>query len=155
MQKIVPKKNVHYRGVSPAFTLLETILSITIILSISSLIPLFFQCYNKTIQLSNVDKTTEWQLFLIQMRLEWTQAYNIEVEKEKLSFQVDDNQITYTKFNDLLRRQLNGKGHEPLLTKIKDWQFVRKENQLILKVVFSDSTTYSSRFPLPRTKEQP
>ncbi|EAH3977509.1 competence protein ComGF, partial [Listeria monocytogenes] len=55
MQQINWKKNVSFRSGSPAFTLLETILSITIILSISLLIPLFFQCYNKTIQLSNID----------------------------------------------------------------------------------------------------
>lgn len=85
MQQINWKKNVSFRSGSPAFTLLETILSITIILSISSLIPLFFQCYNKTIQLSNIDQTTEWQLFLIQTRLELEKATNIQIDGNKLS----------------------------------------------------------------------
>ncbi|MBC6295701.1 ComGF family competence protein [Listeria sp. FSL L7-1517] len=155
MQKIISKNNVLCRGTSPAFTLLETILSITIILSISYLVPLFFQCYSKTIELSNLDQTTEWQLFLMQMRLEWENASNITIDKEKLTFQVEDKQITYTKFNDLLRRQVDGKGHEPLLTQLKEWEFIKKENQLILKANFSNTTRYTSRFPLPQLKEHP
>lgn len=155
VQKINGQKNVYYKDASPAFTLLETILSITIILSISSLIPLFFQCYHKTIELSNLDQTTEWQLFLIQMRLEWEKASNVKVEKEQLSFQVENKKITYTKFNNVLRRQVDGKGHEPLLAQIKEWRFIKNNNQLILEVDFSDSTFYTSRFPLSKTKEQP
>lgn len=111
MQKINWKKNVSFRNGSPAFTLLETILSITIILSISSLIPLFFQCYNKTIQFSNIDQTTEWQLFLIQTRLELEKATNIQIDGNKLSFSNGKDLITYSKYNYLVRRQVNGKGH--------------------------------------------
>ncbi|MBC6127167.1 competence protein ComGF, partial [Listeria welshimeri] len=59
MLKTSQKRDVYFNSNTPAFTLLETILSITIVLSISSLIPLFFQCYNKTIQLSNLDQTME------------------------------------------------------------------------------------------------
>ncbi|HHQ1160161.1 TPA: competence type IV pilus minor pilin ComGF, partial [Listeria innocua] len=79
MQKLIQLKNVHYKKSTSAFTLLETILSITIVLSISSLIPLFFECYHKTIQLSNLDQTSEWQLFLVQTRLELEKATNIQV----------------------------------------------------------------------------
>ncbi|EOT1230933.1 competence type IV pilus minor pilin ComGF [Listeria innocua] len=152
MQKI-KLKNVHYRKSTSAFTLLETILSITIVLSISSLIPLFFECYHKTIQLSNLDQTSEWQLFLVQTRLELEKATNIQVHPEKLSFKVNDNLVTYSKYNNILRRQVNGKGHEPLLHKVTNWQITNEENQLILKVTFSNNKFYTSKFPLTKANE--
>nr|WP_202120731.1 competence type IV pilus minor pilin ComGF [Listeria innocua] len=133
--------------------MLETILSITIVLSISSLIPLFFECYHKTIQLSNLDQTSEWQLFLIQTRLELEKATDIQVNPEKLSFKVNDNLVTYSKYNNILRRQVNGKGHEPLLHKVTNWQITNEENQLILKVTFSNNKFYTSKFPLTKANE--
>ncbi|CAC96610.1 competence type IV pilus minor pilin ComGF [Listeria innocua] len=153
MQKLIQLKNVHYRKSTSAFTLLETILSITIVLSISSLIPLFFECYHKTIQLSNLDQTSEWQLFLVQTRLELEKATNIQVHPEKLSFKVNDNLVTYSKYNNILRRQVNGKGHEPLLHKVTNWQITNEENQLILKVTFSNNKFYTSKFPLTKANE--
>ncbi|EDO1222353.1 competence protein ComGF [Listeria innocua] len=153
MQKLIQLKNVHYRKSTSAFTLLETILSITIVLSISSLIPLFFECYHKTIQLSNLDQTSEWQLFLVQTRLELEKATNIQVHPEKLSFKVNDNLVTYSKYNNILRRQVNGKGHEPLLDKVTNWQITNEENQLILKVTFSNNKFYTSKFPLTKANE--
>ncbi|EAD5868226.1 competence protein ComGF [Listeria innocua] len=153
MQKLIQLKNVHYKKSTSAFTLLETILSITIVLSISSLIPLFFECYHKTIQLSNLDQTSEWQLFLVQTRLELEKATNIQVHPEKLSFQVNDNLVTYSKYNNILRRQVNGKGHEPLLHKVTNWQITNEENQLILKVTFSNNKFYTSKFPLTKANE--
>ncbi|EAH4436234.1 TPA: competence type IV pilus minor pilin ComGF [Listeria innocua] len=153
MQKLIQLKNVHYRKSTSAFTLLETILSITIVLSISSLIPLFFECYHKTIQLSNLDQTSEWQLFLIQTRLELEKATDIQVNPEKLSFKVNDNLITYSKYNNILRRQVNGKGHEPLLHKVTNWQITNEENHLILKVTFSNNKFYTSKFPLTKANE--
>ncbi|MBC1548674.1 ComGF family competence protein [Listeria sp. FSL L7-1434] len=157
--KSVPRtkqqKNASYRNGSSAFTLLETILSITIILSISSLIPLFFECYNKTIQLSNIDQTTEWQLFLIQTRLELEKASNIQVNGNILSFHNGKDLITYSKYNDLIRRQVNGKGHEPLLTNVKDYQLIKKEHQLLLKIQDVQTKTYTSVFPLPEAKQLP
>ncbi|HAB0334411.1 TPA_asm: competence protein ComGF [Listeria monocytogenes] len=155
MQQINWKKNVSFRNGSPAFTLLETILSITIILSISSLIPLFFQCYNKTIQLSNIDQTTEWQLFLIQTRLELEKATNIQIDGNKLSFSNGKDLITYSKYNDLVRRQVNGKGHEPLLTNVKDYQLIKKEKQLHLTVQDSNTQIYTSVFALPEVVSNP
>ncbi|MBC1386856.1 competence protein ComGF [Listeria innocua] len=153
MQKLIQLKNAHYRKSTSAFTLLETILSITIVLSISSLIPLFFECYHKTIQLSNLDQTSEWQLFLIQTRLELEKATDIQVTSEKLSFKVNDNLVTYSKYNNILRRQVNGKGHEPLLHKVTNWQITNEENQLILKVTFSNNKFYTSKFPLTKANE--
>ncbi|ELY0461620.1 competence protein ComGF [Listeria innocua] len=153
MQKLIQLKNVHYKKSTSAFTLLETILSITIVLSIISLIPLFFECYHKTIQLSNLDQTSEWQLFLVQTRLELEKATNIQVHPEKLSFQVNDNLVTYSKYNNILRRQVNGKGHEPLLHKVTNWQITNEENQLILKVTFSNNKFYTSKFPLTKANE--
>ncbi|WP_375379035.1 competence type IV pilus minor pilin ComGF [Listeria swaminathanii] len=153
--KIKQNKNASYRNGSSAFTLLETILSITIILSISSLIPLFFECYNKTIQLSNIDQTTEWQLFLIQTRLELEKASNIQVDGNTLSFNNGKDQITYSKYRDLIRRQVNGKGHEPLLTQVKDYQLTKKERQLDLQVQDANERIYTSVFPLPEAKQHP
>ncbi|WP_375379028.1 competence type IV pilus minor pilin ComGF [Listeria cossartiae] len=149
------QKNASYRNGSSAFTLLETILSITIILSISSLIPLFFECYNKTIQLSNIDQTTEWQLFLIQTRLELEKASNIQVNGNTLSFHNGKDLITYSKYNDLVRRQVNGRGHEPLLTKVKDYQLTKKEHQLHLKIQDVQTKTQTAVFPLPEAKQLP
>ncbi|WP_228471165.1 competence type IV pilus minor pilin ComGF [Listeria welshimeri] len=150
--KTSQKRDVYFNSNTPAFTLLETILSITIVLSISSLIPLFFQCYNKTIQLSNLDQTMEWQLFLIQARLELEKGSDLRLDENKLSFQKDGNQITYSKYNDILRRQVNTKGHEPLLTKIKDWKIIQKEKQLIMTVKFSDDSSFTTKFPSSETK---
>ncbi|MBC1381062.1 competence type IV pilus minor pilin ComGF [Listeria farberi] len=153
MQKKIKPKNVRYRKSSSAFTLLETTLSIIIVLSISSLIPLFFECYHKTIELSNLDQTSEWQLFLMQTRLELEKATNMQVNPEKLSFKINDNLVTYSKYNNMLRRQVNGKGHEPLLYKVTNWQIMEEETQLTLKVEFSNNKFYTSKFPLTKANE--
>lgn len=74
----------------------------------------------------DIDKNYEWHLFLNQTRKELTTGNQITVTDHKITFYAQSKLITYESYQNLTRRSVDNKGHEPLLTNIKQDKWTKK-----------------------------
>ncbi|EUJ30840.1 competence type IV pilus minor pilin ComGF [Listeria cornellensis] len=129
------------------FTLLESLFSLLIVIIIASFIPLIFQSYTSVMKIIDIDKNYEWHLFLNQTRKELTTGNQITVTDHKITFYAQSKLITYESYQNLTRRSVDNKGHEPLLTNIKQDKWTKKsEGEILYEVIFEDDTQLSARF---------
>ncbi|MBC1473099.1 competence protein ComGF [Listeria grandensis] len=130
-----------------AFTLLESLFSLLIFIIIASFVPLIFQSYQSVLKVMDIDKNYEWQLFLNQARKELMTSSELTVSDHKIDFYSQSKLITYASYQNMTRRSVDNKGHEPLLTNIKqDKWFKKADNQLVYKVLFEDGNELTARF---------
>ncbi|WP_079530640.1 competence type IV pilus minor pilin ComGF [Halobacillus hunanensis] len=54
----------------------------------------------------------------------------------------DGRLVTISKYNDVVRRQVNQTGHELLITNIRNLTFTQEKDLLIVSLVLKDGTSY-------------
>lgn len=129
------------------FTLIESLFSLLIVIIIASFIPLIFQSYTSVIKIMDIDKNYEWQLFLNHTRKELNTGTRLTVTDHKITFVTQSKLVTYEAYQNLTRRSVDNKGHEPLLTNVKRDKWSKKsEEELLYEVTFEDDTHLSARF---------
>ncbi|WP_159103120.1 competence type IV pilus minor pilin ComGF [Paenilisteria weihenstephanensis] len=123
-----------------AFTLLESLFSLLILIIVTSFIPLIFQSYQSVLKVMDVDKNYEWQLFMNQTRKEIYQGTGFIVTDHAIIFSSQSKQIKYEGYQNMVRRSVDNKGHEPLLTTIKQDKWTKtNDGRLIYEVTFEDN----------------
>lgn len=116
------------------FTLIESLLSLYILTFVSTLIimllsTLFFQMDNATIQ------PLEWENFIIQSQSELREVNDWWVDNDIIHFTSTDNEhVTYSLYKNVIRRQVNGTGHEVLLQNVGMFSCNKLENGVELIV---------------------
>ncbi|EUJ51176.1 comG operon protein 6 (ComGF) [Listeria rocourtiae FSL F6-920] len=129
------------------FTLLESLFSLLIVIIIASFIPLLFQNYASVLKVIDIDKNYEWQLFINHTRKELNTGTQITVTDHKITFFSQSKLVTYENYRNLTRRSINNKGHEPILTNVKQDRWSKRSNEeLLYEVKFEDGTELSARF---------
>lgn len=95
----------------------------------------------------DIDKNYEWQLFTNQTKKELNTGTKITVTDHKITFIAQSKLVTYEAYQNLTRRSVDNKGHEPLLTNIKQDKWSKKsEEEILYEVTFEDGTQLSARF---------
>ncbi|MFC6463833.1 competence type IV pilus minor pilin ComGF [Marinilactibacillus sp. GCM10026970] len=141
------------------FTLIEVLLSLSIV-SLCVVLLSFFTSQSKSLQdRINTDRQLEWHLFLNQTEYELEGSTRVSVDSDNLSVEKENKQghketIKYQKYLSLLRRQVGGEGHQPMLTDLKSLQFKTKENKVTITVKFNNEETYSAVFDIPVKSEE-
>lgn len=141
------------------FTLIEVLLSLSIV-SLCVVLLSFFTSQSKSLQERiNTDRQIEWHLFLNQAEYELEGSYKVSVNLDSMTVEKENDQghketIKYQKYLSLLRRQVGGEGHQPLLTDLKSLQFKTKENKVIITVKFNNEETYSAVFAIPEKLDE-
>ena len=136
------------------FTLIEVLLSLSIV-SLCVVLLSFFTSQSKSLQERiNTDRQIEWHLFLNQVEYELEGSYKISVNLDNMSVEKETKQghketIKYQKYLSLLRRQVGGEGHQPILTDLKSLQFKTKEDKVVITVQFNNEETYSAVLLIP------
>ncbi|MDG5470790.1 competence type IV pilus minor pilin ComGF [Jeotgalibacillus sp. ET6] len=129
------------------FTLVEAVLCLAVLTIIAALMPLLYvNLYSVNHQLEeSVHK--EWDLFSIQFRKE-VMLHDVEkVETRKLTLKSKEGDtIVFSFYGSLLRRQVNGTGHEVYLTAIKDLSFSSSDGMIGLEVKFINEKQREGRF---------
>jgi competence protein ComGF len=130
-------------GNTKGFTLLEALLTLSIVLIIVSLFPMFIQVFQHDLQKKEGLHMFEWEIFLQQAQMELREARKVEVGANRLLFTgKEGEQITYEKKNGKLRRRVDGSGHETLLQHVDTVSFVAIERGIIIKVMDSSQQVY-------------
>lgn len=134
-----------------AVTLIETLIALNVLMGCV----LFFSLALTQIQAVrttlNDERQIEWHLFLNQLEYDLrdkglvshsSQSINVKQINEGV---VQSDVISYSLSNTMIRRTVSSKGHQPMLTKVKSLNVGRKDDQLLLKVVFENNESYSAR----------
>ncbi|WP_165967159.1 competence type IV pilus minor pilin ComGF [Jeotgalibacillus sp. S-D1] len=141
------KRRRHVFPDSNGFTLIEVIICLTILMIVASLMPLMIVSIHSAHNQIEANNEPQWDLFIIQFRNEVKLHEIQKVEPQKLTLKsTDGNVISFSKYETLLRRQVNGAGHEIYLTALKGINFSISNEMLSLEVTFSDGTKKEARF---------
>lgn len=149
MQKKIYASQSNNQG----FTLLESLFSLLIVVIIASFIPLIFQSYQSILKASDINKNYEWQVFLNQIGKELNMSKQLTVSENSITFPSSDKVITYEKYQNMLRRSVDKRGHEPLLTNIKRSTWTKlNDQQLLYTVIFEDNQELTARFSISQER---
>ena len=137
-------KTERYQG----FTLIETIISLGILLSVSCLLLPMLQINQQTHQKMEETSRQDWYVFMIQIANLVENYQLVEVEPTRLSFY--DAHGTTTKYpvieyydkGHLIRKTSKIGGHEPLLMNVKWAQFQNEGNYVKIEVEFLNDEKY-------------
>jgi len=140
---IKPASETNNKG----FTLLEVVICLAILIVVSSLLPILFLHLHQLNETMEENIYEEWDLFVIQFRNEVKlhQIQHIEPKRLTLVNQTGHS-IVFSLYGNLLRRQVNGAGHEVYLTGINELNFTSVNQLLYLEVVFTNGTIKKAQF---------
>ncbi len=92
-------------------------------------------------------KPYEWELFIIQLHQEMKNSVNWTVNNNELLFENKQGQlISISKYNQLIRRQVYGMGHEILLMKIATLNFEQQQSSIKMTVSSQAGKEYTYTF---------
>ncbi|MFO8068432.1 MAG: competence type IV pilus minor pilin ComGF, partial [Alkalibacterium sp.] len=134
------------------FSLLEVIITLSIISSCVLLFSLAISQIGSTRAAVKDDRQIEWHLFVNQLEFELTGSAGVRTSRDKLVFEkfdVEDQKmktISYERYYKIIRRQVGSKGHQPILLEVSSIAFSIFEQTLAIDVVFSNGETYSAQF---------
>ena len=129
------------------FTLVEMLFA----LSLFSLLSVFM-----TVALTNItdwhvrdtnkNSRMEWNIFIRQLEREFQRTKDFTVPKSNiLLLYKKDEEVTYEVYNNIVRRRVNGTGHEMVLQNIKSYHLKKEENLLTISVLLINGDQYEKR----------
>jgi competence protein ComGF len=129
------------------FTLVEMLFS----LGLFSLLSVFMTgaLANLTewhIEDTNTNARMEWNIFIRQLDLEFQYTKDFAVPKNNvLLLDKKGEEITYETYNNMVRRRVNGTGHEMALQNVKSFHLKKEENLLIISVMLLNGDVYEKK----------
>ncbi|WNB93560.1 ComGF family competence protein [Bacillus sp. NEB1478] len=114
-------------------TLLEVIIALGVMLLLTSLIPLLLIPIQKAPSSSQLEDTI---LFFSMLGKEIREASSIEIQNDQLIITEDDgNVMSFSKYHSLIRKQINGLGHEVWLQNIRSLEVeILSEDFIVVKI---------------------
>jgi competence protein ComGF len=139
------KKNSYF-----GFTLIECLLALYLL----TLICLLFSALIKntaatTNRLKNT-KEKEWQVFLIQLENELQHCHYEKTQENKMIFRNSEkNTPVWIEFKLGKIVKVENGGYQPLLTEVKQAQFTKRKEMVIIDVQFEETTSCSAKWVIP------
>ncbi|KXH87450.1 competence type IV pilus minor pilin ComGF [Sporosarcina sp. HYO08] len=118
------------------YTFVESIFQLVILTVFLHLLVLFFM-WKGTVESSFPDHVSiEWELFAIDMQQMLSTIDHLEIRSEgtALRFLGEQRRIDISRSNTVIRKQVDGQGHVPLLTNVRTIQFEKTGDHLIVLV---------------------
>jgi competence protein ComGF len=145
-KRLYSKKN-SYLG----FTLMECLLALYLLMVICLL---FSALIKNTAAVTNRLKNTkekEWQVFLIQLENELKNCRYETTQENKMIFRNSKkNTPVWIEFKLGKIVKVENGGYQPLLTEVKQAQFTKRKEMVIIDVQFEESTSCSARWIIPK-----
>ena len=139
------------------FTLLSTLIALTILMLITSLIlPLLIAV--QQIESPSYKTDYEWRQFHFYLMNEFSQAQFVSLEDQAIQFHLADDTVNrYELYFNTIRRRVNNSGHEVILQDVKDFSTKRVVSHLFSLTGERDRghayTKYYS-FPIKTIKQE-
>lgn len=134
-----------------AYTLIEALFHLTIVSLFIFMITIFFQWYSVTNEQVNNVNDLKWRQFSMDFQREISQMrpdYRFSYPSGNLEFYNGNDHISINYVNSVIRKQVNGAGHIPLLTNVRKRE-VKVENKTVrISVIFTDGLEREGEFIL-------
>lgn len=129
------------------YTILNLLFSLLIYIFIISTVTIIFHFLVSHSQHPKDLKPFEWELFIIQLQREIKESSELTVSETNISYLNKQGQnISISKYSNVIRRQVEGLGHEIMLLKVKNVSFQQKESGFELSVISEAGKHYSHNF---------
>jgi competence protein ComGF len=129
------------------YTFLNMLLSFFIYSIIISSLAIILHFLLSHSQHENDLKPFEWELFVIQFHSELKEARDISVNKSEVTFINKQGQfVSINHYQNLIRRQVTGKGHEIYLFKVKKVDYKQDYNGVHITVISNSGKDYHYTF---------
>jgi competence protein ComGF len=131
------------KGNESGFTLMEALVSFSVVLIITAFLPILFQTIYTLLREEKGIHPLELEVFSHQAKMEIRTAKSVTTTGKVLTIRNGNNQsITYEKYQGNIRRRVNGTGHEIMLQKVKNVVFVQVRNGAILFITGDEEDFY-------------
>lgn len=135
------------------YTLIDTLLQLTILIVCMTLFLSFYPMLYRT-QTYIVPETLEWERFVKRLTAELAPYEIVEATNDKTigyrHLKWDQQYVSFRKNNISLTGAGSKAGNIVILTRVKMWRYVIKEDELYIEVQFERTgTTHSATIPLP------
>ncbi|MCA1054807.1 ComGF family competence protein [Rossellomorea aquimaris] len=128
------------------FTLLDAMLSFLIFSFLSLSIPLIIKGLHTIEKESIPPRYYEWNLFSESLRMEVWGGSGFLFSNEGITFESNGKVITYERYQDSIRRRVDGQGHEVVLQGIDSFEFSEVPKGIMVSVVFKEGESVESEF---------
>ncbi|CRK84119.1 competence type IV pilus minor pilin ComGF [Neobacillus massiliamazoniensis] len=117
-----------------AFTLIESLLALSIFTIIAFFMTPIFQVMLKNIDPPSRIQELEWEVFCSQIKKEIRLSSHAEVVAGRLYLTEDNDTIIFEKYGSNIRRRVNSTGHEITLQNVADLTFILVNNAVKIYV---------------------
>lgn len=114
--------------------MLEMLFSFSVFCLVASFLPLAFSILFQTHSIDVRIQKMEWELFVNQLKKEIQSGDDVEVVNGQLVIVDGEERITIQKYNDLLRRLVNMRGHEVVLQNVQSVHFEKNARSVTITV---------------------
>lgn len=131
------------------YTLLEMLISFSLFLMMMSFVPIIIKMTKEHQETSVSLSTLEWDLFVQQLTSELRAGHQVECSDQKLTFVNDyDQMISYEKYGNMIRRRVDGAGHDVALQNISSVQFIKVPQGVLIQIKDLEKRLYAERMSL-------
>ncbi|WP_088809928.1 MULTISPECIES: competence type IV pilus minor pilin ComGF [Listeria] len=142
-------KNVSLSPNKNAFSLLESIMALLVTIIIFTMIPFLLQTEKKILNVTNISHSAEWHIFVKQLREEIGNG-KIHIRSDNKFCSISNKEICYEFYKDVIRKQVDGKGHETLLTNVAQFSMYLNDAELSLKIKTTANKNFTTMLMMER-----
>jgi competence protein ComGF len=133
-------------GNSKGFTFIELLVVLFVLLTIISIFPLVFTVLAQWTEKPSRLNPFEWEVAVSQLTMEIREASEVTIENGSIRLEnFNQNVISYERFGNLLRRRVNGQGHEVILQNIELVEFYYIRGGIRIVVFDLDGKEYEKK----------
>ncbi|WP_170289379.1 competence type IV pilus minor pilin ComGF [Metabacillus lacus] len=132
---------------SEGYTFPNMLLSLLVFILIAAAFPLFLSFSLKLTVPAKDLRPFEWHLAVKQLQREFAEGRDFVIKPQEISFKNTNGQtVSYQKYASLIRRQVDGKGHEVILQNIYSISFLEVRGGTMLTVNSLARKEYTASF---------
>ncbi|MBM7660863.1 competence protein ComGF [Bacillus mesophilus] len=125
------------------YTLLEMLLVLSIFLMVSSFFPLLFSVLSQWIEQPSSLHPFEWEVATAQITMDVREANKIVITEGMVTLEGANSElISYESYGDLMRRTVNGTGHEVVMQNVNLTHFSYIDGGISITVTDLDDKEY-------------
>ncbi|WP_279326772.1 competence type IV pilus minor pilin ComGF [Bacillus litorisediminis] len=128
---------------SRGFTLIESLIAFSILFLISNFILVLLHSIGSIDQRSQSYEEYEFFMFFEEIQRELYHAEAVRIQEGTLYIMTPERTISYSQYHDIVRRRVNGLGHELVLQNVSDFEVQFVNNRLRSRVIFLNGESIS------------
>jgi len=133
------------------YTLVESLLHLSAFILLAHLSVVILIVAGKTVAMSTNHEEIEWELFSAELvdSLARSESLTIQYGNRGIQYKQNDELYEIEYYTNMIRRQKDGQGHEPLLLSVSHVSFHLEEHTLIVTVHFTNGNIKERSYVAP------